>query len=471
MIARSLAVLVIVLMGTLATSRSIVQAESANRHPHVVLILVDDLGWADLGCYGSSYHQTPQLDRMAKSSCRFTHAYSAGSVCSPTRAALMTGRHPVRVGITDWIPGESDQGHPMRIPEDRNHLPLEEETIAESFQTSGYRTFYAGKWHLGGHGHSPREQGFQHYQDPLDRPEAGSPAKNRLSYRPHASDWLTDQTIAFLESSAAKGPTFSVLSFYDVHTPIVAEQSMLEHFRERLEAGNERTDLLEQAAKTRSRQDSPPYATMVHEVDHQVGRLLRTMERLGILDDSIVVFTSDNGGLSTLLKNSGPTSNLPLRAGKGWLYEGGIRVPLLVRLPDGMERTIDAPLVTMDLFPTLLDLAGLPDSETAIDGVSWKGTLLQDQPPPKRPHFWHYPHYHGSGWTGGSALQHEGWKLIEFSSDGRKELFYLPEDPGESRDLAANQPGKVAELSQMLNQWRRSLDAGKMVAKEETEVE
>ena len=280
MIARPLAVLVIVLMGTLALSRSIILARSEATSPHVVLILVDDLGWADLGCYGSSYHQTPQLDRMAKTSCRFTHAYSAGSVCSPTRAALMTGRHPVRVGITDWIPGESDQGHPMRIPEDRNHLPLEEETIAESFQTAGYRTFYAGKWHLGGHGHSPREQGFQHYQDPLDRPEAGSPAKNRLSYRPHASDWLTDQTIAFLESSAAKGPTFSVLSFYDVHTPIVAEQSMLEHFRERLEAGNERTDLLEQAAKTRSRQDSPPYATMVHEVDHQVGRLLRTMERL-----------------------------------------------------------------------------------------------------------------------------------------------------------------------------------------------
>lgn len=471
MMAHSWKVLAIVLLGMLAGDPSFALAQSPASPPHVLVILVDDLGWADLGCYGSRYHQTPQLDRMAKTSCRFTHAYSAGSVCSPTRAALMTGRHPVRVGITDWIPGETDQGHPMRIPVDLDQLPLEEQTIAESFQAEGYRTFYAGKWHLGGHGLSPLEQGFLHYQDPLDRPEAGSPAKNRLSYRPHASDWLTDQAIAFLESSAAKGPTFSILSFYDVHTPIVAELSMLEYFRERLEVGSERTDLLEQSAKTRSRQDSPPYASMVHEVDHQVGRLLRTLERLGILDESIVVFTSDNGGLSTLLKNPGPTSNQPLRAGKGWLYEGGIRVPLLIRLPDGKERTMETPFVTMDLFPTLLELAGLPVSETAVDGASWKGTLLQEQPPPQRPLFWHYPHYHGSGWTGGSAVQHEGWKLIEFFSDGRKELFYLPDDPGESRDLSTQQPGKVVELSQTLDQWRISLDAGKMVPKDKPEAE
>jgi arylsulfatase A-like enzyme len=359
----------------------------------------------------------------------------------------------------------------MRIPVDRDQLPLEEQTIAESFQASGYQTFYAGKWHLGADGHSPREQGFQYYEDPVGRSEAGSPAKNRFSYRPHASDWLTDRTIAFLESSAAKGPTFSVLSFYDVHTPIVAEQSMLEHFRQRLEGSSERSDMTEQAAKTRSRQDSPPYASMVHEVDHQVGRLLGTLERLGILDQSIVVFTSDNGGLSTLLKNPGPTSNQPLRAGKGWLYEGGIRVPLLIRLPDGEERILDTPLVTMDLFPTLLDLAGLPAVDTGIDGVSWKGTLLKDQPPPQRPLFWHYPHYHGSGWTGGSAVQHEGWKLIEFAEDGRKELFYLPEDPGESRNLAADKPEKLAELSHLLDQWRTSLDAGKMVPKEQPEAQ
>jgi arylsulfatase A-like enzyme len=314
----------------------------AETRPNFLFILCDDLGYRDLGSYGSTFHDTPHLDRLAASGMLFSQGYAAHPVCSPTRAAIMTGKNPARVGITDWIPGRDPRDRRLLGPTDLHQLPLEEATIAERFRQAGYRTFFAGKWHLGGEDFLPEDQGFEHNKGGHHRgsPPGGyySPYQNpRLTDGPEGEylpDRLTDETLRFIEANRGN-PFFAYLSFYTVHTPIQAARRHLKHYEEKATQlpSLREAELREHDGWTKVRQDNAAYASMVAAMDENVGRLLDRLDELGLTDQTVVVFTSDNGGLSTLPRRGAPTSNLPLRAGKGWCYEGGIRVPFMIRAP------------------------------------------------------------------------------------------------------------------------------------------
>lgn len=446
--------------------------------PNFVFILVDDLGWADLSCYGSDFYETPNLDRLAAESMRFTNAYAAGSVCSPTRAAIMSGKHPVRVDITDWIPGQDPQNRPLLGAEDRNELALAEVTLAEAMRRNGYRTFFAGKWHLGDEDFFPEDQGFQVNKGGHHRgsPPGGyySPYRNpKLDDGPEGEylpDRLTDESIQFMEEN--RDSSFLLfLSFYTVHTPIQASRRHLAKFEEKaakLPNGGEPVQVSEGDGLTLTNQVRPDYASMVYAMDENVGRLLDKLEEMGLAENTVVIFTSDNGGLSTLQRgrNVAPTSVRPLRGGKGWLYEGGIRVPLMIRAPGvTMPGESDAPVVSHDLYPTMLSLAGLPPMpEQHVDGLDLRPVLSGEQSLDRDALFWHYPHYHGSAWKPGAAIRAGDWKLVEFYEDPRVELYNLREDLGEMTDLAGQRPEKAEELQRKLHEWQEEIGAALPVA-------
>lgn len=433
------------------------------QQPNVVFILVDDLGATDLGCTGSEFYETPHLDRLAENAVLFTQAYAANPVCSPTRAALLSGQHPQRLRITDWIPGRDPRDRKLLGPQDLHQLPLETQTWVEIFKEQGYKTFFAGKWHLGGEGFYPEHQGFDINLGGHDKgsPPGGyySPYSNPLlsdgpegEYLP---DRLTDESITFLEG-VGEQPFVLYLSFYTVHTPIQASQRHLAHYEQK--RANKVFDgpgrEVEHDGENRLRQDRPDYASMVQAMDENVGRLLSKLEALDLDDETLVVFTSDNGGLSTLYPGqNAPTANLGLRAGKGWCYEGGIRVPLIMRIP-GLNhpgKKIPEPVISTDLFPTLLDFAGLslPEGYPA-DGTSLRPLFSGEDTLARDALYWHFPHYHGSAWTPGSAVRAGDWKLIKFYDKEKSELYYLPDDPREQMDLAAQYPEKVAALTAQL---------------------
>ncbi len=428
----------------------------AREKPNIIVFLVDDLGARDLSCYGSSFYETPHIDRLAAEGTRFISAYSASSVCSPSRAALLTGLHPSRIGITDWIPGAGDQGKKLKTPTDLHALPLEHMTIGEAFRDQGYASFYAGKWHLGGEGFTPVEQGFQTYFNPHRNPDKGQPPRKKttgVSGRTHLTREITEAANDFLMANKDR-PQFLYLSYFDVHTPVIAEEEFLPYYRRKaasLPPGPE-PDREGSAgeAQTRRRQGSPQYASMVHTIDWSVGQVLAKLRTLGLENDTIIVFTSDNGGLSTA-RFPCPTSNHPLRAGKGWLYEGGIRVPLIIRIP-GKEAGIDQTVTSQtDLFPTLLALAGLPAPSVAFDGID----LFSNSPAlSDRTLLWHFPHYHGSAWTPGSALRKGPWKLIHFYETNRFELYNLDKDPGETKELSIV---KTREMERLLPALKTAL--------------
>ena len=442
------------------------------RKPNIVFVLVDDLGWADLGCYGSRLYRTPHLDRLAKSAVRFTDAYAACPVCSPTRAAIMTGKHPARLDITDWIPGSNPKDRRLLGPEDLHELPLSETTIAETLHSHGYATFIAGKWHLGGAGYLPEDQGFDVNKGGHDTgsPPGGyyAPYKNpKLEDGPNGEylpDRLTSECIGFIEQHRDT-PFFAFLSFYTVHTPIQASKQHIAACRERVdeleEDGPEKRD--ERDAVTRLRQDNPDYASMVEAMDENVGRLLDTLERLGLDENTYIVFTSDNGGLSTLesrRRGLAPTSNEPLRAGKGWCYEGGIRVPLLIAGPGIKPTTCGVPVTSMDFYPTLLDLLGLPAlPEQHVDGADIAPLFHGAHDLDRNTLYWHYPHYHGSGWRPGAALRNGDWKYIVFYDEDTEELYNLREDPSEAHNLAESMPEKLKELREKLTAWQHTIRA------------
>ena len=445
--------------------------------PNIVFFLVDDLGWADLSCAGSSYYETPNIDAFAASGMRFTQGYAACPVCSPTRASILTGRHPVRVGITDWIPGMADARRPadaaFRQVVDRDSLALAEVTLAEHLQAAaGYQTWFLGKWHLGGAGFWPTDQGFDINIGGCDRgsPPGGyyGPWKNpNLTAREqgeYLTTRLTDEAVGLVEAAADRTKPFLLyLSYYNVHTPITADTRTIDHFRrEAAERFPEPAEpVAEHDARSRSRQDNPDYASMVRAVDLSVGRVLEAVARAGLSDNTVVVFFSDNGGLCTLPNRVGPTCNLPLRSGKGWLYEGGIREPLIIRAP-GVTRpgaVCDTPVVSTDFFPTLLELADLPlQPMLHADGISLL-PLLEGASLPPRPLFWHYPHYHGSGWRPGAAVRDGRWKLIEFYDPPAIEVYDLAADPGERQNLAAAEPAVRDRLLQELQTWQQALGA------------
>jgi len=445
-------------------------AAPAERAPNVILIVADDLGWADISPNNpDTFYDTPNIQRLGGRGMRFTQAYAAAPVCSPTRASLMTGRHPARLRTTDYFCGK--RAAAMLPAEYECALPLEETTIAERLRDVGYRTFFAGKWHLGPEGFWPEDQGFQENRGGWTRggPYGGdkyfSPYGNpRLEDGPpgeHLPDRLARETAAFITEHQDQ-PFLAVLSFYSVHTPLIGPEALIEKYRERKQ-GLEHGPIWgrEGDRKVRLVQEHAVYASMVESMDAAVGGVLDAIDDSGQVLDTIIIFFSDNGGLST--SEGHPTSNLPLRAGKGWLYEGGIREPCIVVAPHvtfpGTE--CDVPISSNDFLPTVLELCGVESaSPRPLDGRSFVPLLRgADEWSEARALHWHYPHYGNQGGAPSGAIRDGDWKLVEWFEDDTVELYDLSSDPGERIDLAEQRPEIVERLRKALEDWRKGVDA------------
>jgi len=475
---RNFAALTLAALGLLQGVCPVLADKPADKppRPNIVLIVADDLGWADLGCYSSTYHRTPHLDALAASGVRFTDGYSACPVCSPTRAALMTGHVPARLNLTDWLPGRADRpDQRLNRPEIRQELPLEARTIAEVLRDAGYATAHIGKWHLGGAGFGPLEQGFdvniagdhtgtpRSYFAPFEGKRAGEAAPIAmpgLEVAPkgeYLTDRLGDEAVKFI-AAHEKQPFFIYLPHYGVHTPIQAPQDAIAKFKP-------------WDGVPHGKQENPTYAAMLERVDASVGKIVAELKQRGLYDNTLIVFTSDNGGLATREgPNTPATYNGPLREGKGYLYEGGIRVPLIAagfgvaKSNDNKPRTCDVPVWSCDLAPTVLAICGAAAMKG--DGVSVVDLLADAEPSELRSGararealYWHYPHYANQGGKPGGAIRAGQWKLIEFYETGRRELFDLKAGVGESRNLAAEKPEIVAELAKKLEAWRQDVGA------------
>ena len=449
-------------------------AAVSDRPPNVVVFIVDDLGQRDLGCYGSTFYETPNLDRLAATGVRLTHAYSACPVCSPTRASLVTGLYPQRTGITDYI------GAPQPAAWKRNtlHLPapyatqlaLEHTTIAERLKARGYATFFGGKWHLGGDGFLPEHQGFDlnfggtAQGGPYGGKKYFSPYGNpKLSDGPpgeHLPDRLASEAVRFIDANR-NSPFLVWLPFYSVHTPLMARPDLEQKYKAKRSLLSQVDQFADEPPrKVRLSQDHAVYAGMVEAMDQAVGKVLSHLAEHKLDQNTLVIFTSDNGGLST--SEGSPTSNQPLRAGKGWLYEGGIRTAAILRWPEHLPAAAvnSTPAISCDYVPTILDACGIPltDNEN-LDGVSLLNALQPNATPQSRPLFWHYPHYGNQGGAPGAAVLLDGWKLIEWFEDGRIELFHLADDPSEQHNLATAQPEKSQHLLQLLHAWQTDVKA------------
>ena len=435
---------------------------------NLLFILVDDLGWTDVSYNYSDFYETSHIDKLSETSMLFDNAYAASSVCSPTRAAIMTGKHPARVNITDWIPGLDPKNKLLLGPVDRNELPLEETTIAEVLRDNNYSTFYTGKWHLGSEGHYPEDQGFDVNIGGFDKgsPMGGyySPYKNPKLVDGPEGEYLTDrltlETIELIKKRDPNKPFAAFLSFYNVHTPIQENKEFIDYYVEKLKSYDNKSPqtIKEGDAITLLNQRNAKYASMVHATDNNIGRIIKYLKENDIYDNTLIVFTSDNGGLSTQ-RRVAPTSVYPLRAGKGWLYEGGIRIPQLIKLPNQTKsELISEPVVSYDLFPTIANLLNLSYKVDDIDGVDISNLFIKKDI--NRDFiFWHFPHYHGSLWKPGSAIRNKDWKLIEFHEDNRLELYNLKDDISESKNLSKKFPELTKNLKNQLNEIKIKLSA------------
>jgi len=450
----------------------LVSAHAASQ-PNIVFFLADDFGQRDLACYGSTFYETPNLDRIAREGARFTDAYAACPVCSPTRASIMSGHWPQRTGITDYIgaaaPDKWSRNTALLPAPYSDRLALDTPTLAKAMKAAGYATFFAGKWHLGPVGWWPENQGFDHNLGGNERggPYGGgryfSPYGNpRLTDGPegeHLPDRLAGETAKFIEASKGR-PFFAYFSFYSVHTPLMAREDL----RKKYEEKRARLGLTEKWGREGTRdvrlvQEHAVYAGMVEAMDQAVGKVLKKLDELGLAQNTLIVFTSDNGGLAT--SEGWPTSNLPLRGGKGWMYEGGIREPLLVRWPDVVKpgSVIGTPVSSPDFFPTLLEAAGAkPQPGQTLDGVSLV-PLLKGGSPPDRALFWHYPHYGNQGGAPSAAIRRGDWKLIEWFEDRRVELFNVSKDIGETTDLSRIEIARADALRKELHAWQQQVGA------------
>ena len=438
--------------------------------PNLLFIIVDDLGWTDVSYNGSDYYETHNIDALSLNSMLFYNAYSASPVCSPTRASIMTGKHHARINITDWIPGLDPRNKPILGPLDRNELPLEELTIAEVLKKDGYRTFYSGKWHLGSIGYYPEDQGFDINKGGFEKgsPMGGyySPYKNpKLSDGPegeYLTDRLTQETIDFIENRDKSKPFAAFLSFYNVHTPIQENKEFYDYYVEKLNGYDDKDPVTKKEgdAITRLNQRNAKYASMVHATDNNVGKIIKYLKKNELYDNTLIVFTSDNGGLTTQNRIA-PTSVYPLRAGKGWLYEGGIKIPQLIKLPKQIFREIIyEPVVSYDLFPTILNTLDISYNIDNIDGKDLNSLFLKKEF--KRDYiFWHFPHYHGSLWKPGSAIRNNQWKLVKFYEENTEELYNLYDDFSESNNLAEVYPEIVNKLSKKMDEIKMELNANK----------
>jgi arylsulfatase A-like enzyme len=402
--------------------------------PNIVFILADDLGINDLACYGRKEHRTPNLDRLATQGARFTSAYCAQPICSPSRAAILTGKAPARLHLTTFLPGRPDcASQKLLHPAMRQQLPVEEKTLAEHLKAAGYATACIGKWHLGGKGFLPTDQGFQIYRpgNAVTRPSDTEGGKGEYE--------LTRWAEEFMETNRAR-PFFLYLAHDTPHIPYSAKTELV--------ARNEKAF-------------NPVYAAVVETMDDTVGRLLAKMNTLGIAENTLVIFTSDNGGLHV---PEGPhatiTHNTPFRAGKGFLYEGGLRIPLIARWPGNIPagHVVDAPVINTDWLATLLDCAGLP-AANGSDGESFRGLLTGRRSGGARRFYWHFPHYTNQGSQPAGAVRDGDWKLIEHYEDGRLELFNLAQDIGETNDLALKEPDRAARMKGFLEGWRLEVGA------------
>lgn len=447
---------------------------SDKRQTNIVFFVVDDLGQRDLGCYGSSFYETPNLDRMATEGALFPNAYAACPVCSPTRASIMTGQYPQRTGITDYIGAAQPakwKRNTLHLPAPyTEHLALESVTLAESLKGQGYATFLAGKWHLGGEGFMPEDQGFDINMGglPSGAPNGGkkyfSPYGNpKLPDGPdgeHLPDRLASEASKFIEANHDK-PFFVYLPFYSVHTPLMARPDLVQKYEQK-RSHLEQKDVFgeEPPRKVRLTQDHAVYAGMVDAMDQAVGKVVAKLDELNLAEDTLVIMTSDNGGLST--SEGSPTSNLPLRAGKGWLYEGGTRTSLIMRWRGVISPGVvnESRVMSPDYFPTILDAAGLPlEPDHHKDGVSHLASLKSGKPTANRPLFWHYPHYGNQGGAPGAAVLDGDWKLIEWFESNTVELFNLATDPSETKNQATAERQRVARLQQMLHDWQKDVGA------------
>lgn len=430
----------------------------AQKQPPInfVFILIDDMGWRDVSYNGSETFETPNIDKLASQGMRFTNGYAACPVCSPSRAAIMTGKYPARLGITNFLPGLHHVPHSKLLaPVSKQFLPLEEVTIAEALKPSGYRTAAMGKWHLGGPDYFPEKQGFDVNVGGTD---AGSPKSYfypQWTPRPpitaapgaYLPDRLTDSAIDFIKDNRAR-PFMLYLAHYSVHIPLEAKEDMIERYRKRIKPG--------------ALQNNPIYAAMVASVDESVERIMKALDDLNLAGHTAVIFTSDNGGLASAeYKGQTPTSNKPLRAGKGFLYEGGIREPLIVKWP-GVTRPgsqCDVPVIGTDFYPTILEMAGVTkDPGNPADGVSIVPLLKQTGIPKRDALFWHYPHYSNQGGRPGAAMRQGDFKLIEWYEDGSVELYNLRDDLGETHNLAVQMPEKARAMKTRLDAWLKELN-------------
>lgn len=424
-------------------ARTAAQPAPAATRPNIVFILMDDLGYADLGCYGSTFHETPHLDRLAASGVRFTQAYAACPVCSPTRASIMTGKYPARLKLTNFLKGvRSPEDSPVLTAPYADQLALEEVTLAEALREAGYATAHLGKWHLGGEGFLPMDQGFD-----LDYSGAPNDA--------YVGDRLTERACQFIEENRDR-PFFIHLCHHAVHIPLRTKPEKLAKYEAKLESD----------PPGPGKQNNPHYAAMLEAADDNVGLLLEALDRAGVADNTLVIFFSDNGGLSV---EEGPltpaTTNAPLRNGKGYLHEGGIRVPFLARWPGVIEAgtTCAVPVCSIDFMPTLCGLAGTSPEDAGardIDGIDI-APLLRDPAASleREALYWHYPHFANQGGRPGGAIRSGDWKLIENYEKGDLELYNLREDLGETRNRAEELPDRARKLHDRFRAWCREVDA------------
>jgi len=437
-------------------------ATEGGKKPNVIFFLGDDLGYSELGCYGNTFNETPNLDRLARQGMRFTDAYAAAPVCSPYRAALMTGQWPARIGITDYL-----------RPNDPKHLAPGYTTIAEVFKSAGYATGMIGKWHLTGYEHDgavevqPTDQGFDEAIVSERRGIGGgsywypyhfNPAiAQRLPGKEYLVDRVNLEAVDFVERHKHE-PFFLYVSHYAVHTRLVGKPDLVAKYEAKPGAG--KGDL--------ARKNNPHLAAQLEVIDEGVGMVMRKLDELGLADDTLLIFTGDNGGEDRV------TSNAPLRAGKSTLYEGGIREPLLVRWPGVVPSgaVCRTPTVNCDFYPTFCAILGVrPDPTQPVDGVSILPILKDPSAQIHRDTFyWHYPldKPHFLGGRSAGAIRQGDWKLIEFFDTGDVELYNLADDPGERNDLAGDKPEKARELLGLLEDWRRSVSAQMPARKEPT---
>ncbi|QDU81074.1 Arylsulfatase [Polystyrenella longa] len=418
--------------------------------PNVILFLADDMGWRDLACYGNEFHETPNIDQLAADGIRFTDAYAACPVCSPTRASILTGNYPATINLTDFIPGHYRPFAKLTVPEFNQQLPDTQETLAEIMKSANYQTGSFGKWHLGGQGSLPPDHGFTDWVVSGGRhfyPNFRTNPGRKIEDGTYLADFLTSEAERFLEENQDR-PFFLYLPHYAVHIPLEAKKELIKKYEDK--------------QKPAYGVNNPIYAAMVEHLDQSVGRLTQKLEELDLAENTIFIFYSDNGGLFKRFDGNGPDvmSNEPLRAEKGTLYEGGVRVPFIVRWPGKVQAGTEsaAPVCSVDLLPTIVEMTGQSNQQKKqTDGVSLASLILKQEPLAERSLYWHYPHYHHCDPSG--SIRSGRYKLIEDFQEGRLELYDLETDLGEIHNLAEEKPELAATMQQQLADWRAIVGA------------